>query len=112
MTGEEKLLTPAEVGALFRVAPKTVTRWAGEGWLESVLTAGGHHRFPEGQFAAVINAGPLLDRAEVAAVFRVSVHAIARWEESGSLTPVTMPGRRKRYPKRQLTGLLSAEAVA
>lgn len=41
----EALLTPAEVAALFRVNPKTVTRWARSGKLTSIRTLGGHRRF-------------------------------------------------------------------
>ena len=41
----EHLLTPAEVAALFRVDPKTVTRWAEQGRLTTVRTLGGHRRF-------------------------------------------------------------------
>ena len=41
------LLTPAEVAALFRVDPKTVTRWARSGKLTSIRTLGGHRRFDE-----------------------------------------------------------------
>ena len=37
----EALLTPAEVAALFRVDPKTVTRWAKAGKLSSIRTLGG-----------------------------------------------------------------------
>jgi len=40
------LLTPGEVAALFRVTPKTVTRWAEAGKLPVVRTMGGHRRFP------------------------------------------------------------------
>ncbi len=43
----ERLLMPAEVAALFRVDPKTVTRWAASGRIDSVQTPGGHYRFPE-----------------------------------------------------------------
>ncbi len=39
------LLTPAEVAALFRVDPKTVTRWAKAGKLSSIRTLGGHRRY-------------------------------------------------------------------
>ncbi|MEO7068918.1 MAG: BldC family transcriptional regulator [Nostocoides sp.] len=39
------LLTPAEVANLFRVDPKTVTRWAQAGKLHSIRTLGGHRRF-------------------------------------------------------------------
>ncbi|HEX3812242.1 MAG TPA: BldC family transcriptional regulator [Mycobacteriales bacterium] len=39
------LLTPGEVADLFRVDPKTVSRWATAGRIESVRTPGGHRRF-------------------------------------------------------------------
>jgi excisionase family DNA binding protein len=41
----EELLTPSEVAALFRVNPKTVTRWARAGRISCVKTLGGHRRF-------------------------------------------------------------------
>lgn len=41
----EALLTPSEVAALFRVNPKTVTRWARAGKLNAIRTLGGHRRF-------------------------------------------------------------------
>jgi excisionase family DNA binding protein len=43
----EPLLTPAEVATLFRVDPKTVTRWAQAGKLTSIRTLGGHRRYRE-----------------------------------------------------------------
>lgn len=42
---DASLLTPAEVAALFRVDPKTVTRWAKAGKLSSIRTLGGHRRY-------------------------------------------------------------------
>lgn len=42
---EHELLTPSEVAVLFRVNPKTVTRWARAGRLQAVRTIGGHRRF-------------------------------------------------------------------
>lgn len=45
----EKLLTPAEVAALFRVDPKTVTRWAKAGKIGSIRTLGGHRRFRQAE---------------------------------------------------------------
>jgi excisionase family DNA binding protein len=42
-----RLLTPAEVAALFRVDPKTVTRWAKAGRIHCIRTPGGHSRFYE-----------------------------------------------------------------
>lgn len=41
----EELLTPAEVAQMFRVSPKTVTRWARAGRISAVRTLGGHRRF-------------------------------------------------------------------
>ena len=45
----ERLLTPGEVAALFRVDPKTVTRWASAGRIGSIRTPGGHWRFRESE---------------------------------------------------------------
>jgi predicted site-specific integrase-resolvase len=53
----EKLLTPAEVGAAFRVDPKSVTRWAKRGILSSTRTLGGHRRFFEAEVLAMLRAG-------------------------------------------------------
>lgn len=41
----EELLTPAEVAVMFRVNPKTVTRWARAGKISAIRTLGGHRRF-------------------------------------------------------------------
>lgn len=45
----EALLTPSEVATLFRVDPKTVTRWAKAGKLSSIRTLGGHRRYRESE---------------------------------------------------------------
>jgi len=45
---DDALLTPAEVANLFRVSPKTVTRWARSGKLIAMKTLGGHRRFRAG----------------------------------------------------------------
>ena len=42
---KDELLTPAEVARIFRVDPKTVSRWAIAGKIDSVRTLGGHRRF-------------------------------------------------------------------
>jgi excisionase family DNA binding protein len=42
---QDALLTPSEVAALFRVNPKTDTRWARSGKLTAIRTLGGHRRF-------------------------------------------------------------------
>jgi excisionase family DNA binding protein len=50
----EKLLTPAEVAARFRVDPKTVTRWAKAGKLSSIRTLGGHRRYRATEIEALL----------------------------------------------------------
>lgn len=50
----ESLLTPAEVAAMFRVDPKTVTRWAKSGKLTSIRTLGGHRRYREIEVKALL----------------------------------------------------------
>jgi excisionase family DNA binding protein len=50
----ETLLTPAEVAALFRVDPKTVTRWAKAGKLSSIRTLGGHRRYRESEVMSLL----------------------------------------------------------
>jgi excisionase family DNA binding protein len=52
----ERLLTPGEVAALFRVDPKTVTRWAAAGRISSIRTPGGHRRFRESEVRALLAA--------------------------------------------------------
>ena len=51
----EVLLTPAEVASLFRVDPKTVTRWAKAGKLTAVRTLGGHRRYRQSEVQSLLN---------------------------------------------------------
>lgn len=51
---KERLIRPDEVARLFRVSPKTVTRWAVKGRLRSVRTPGGHVRFFESEIRAML----------------------------------------------------------
>jgi excisionase family DNA binding protein len=53
----ERLMTPAEVADTFRVDPKTVTRWARAGKLNSIRTLGGHRRFREAEVRALLEGG-------------------------------------------------------
>jgi excisionase family DNA binding protein len=56
MTSEQELLlTPSEVAKLFRVDPKTVTRWAKSGRLTSIRTLGGHRRYKDSEVRALLN---------------------------------------------------------
>jgi excisionase family DNA binding protein len=58
MAGQaDKLLTPAEVAELFRVDPKTVTRWSAAGLLSSIRTPGGHRRYWRSVVAEALAAG-------------------------------------------------------
>jgi excisionase family DNA binding protein len=57
----EKLLTPGEVAEMFKVNPKTVTRWARAGKITAIRTLGGHRRFSAEEIHA------LLDNAYAAA---------------------------------------------
>lgn len=54
MDSGDRLLTPGEVAALFRVDPKTVTRWAAAGRIGSIRTPGGHRRFRESEVRALL----------------------------------------------------------
>ena len=58
MGEQETLLTPSEVAALFRVDPKTVTRWAKAGKLTSIRTLGGHRRYKESEVTALLKSIP------------------------------------------------------
>jgi len=51
----ERLLTPTEVAEIFRVDPKTVTRWAAAGKLGSIRTLGGHRRFRQAEVQQLLD---------------------------------------------------------
>lgn len=51
---ESDLMLPSEVAALFRVDPKTVTRWAKAGKLACVRTLGGHRRYWRAEVDALV----------------------------------------------------------
>ena len=64
-TAPTDLLTPAEVAALLYVDPKTVSRWATAGKIQSFRTPGGHRRFLRSEIAAMIAVdGPAEPRAD------------------------------------------------
>lgn len=54
----ETLLTPSEVAVLFRVDPKTVTRWAKAGKISSIRTLGGHRRYRESEVKKLLHGVP------------------------------------------------------
>jgi excisionase family DNA binding protein len=49
-----ELMTPGEVAALFRVDPKTVTKWARRGKLSPIRTLGGHRRYKTADIRALL----------------------------------------------------------
>jgi excisionase family DNA binding protein len=53
----DPLLTPAEVALIFRVDPKTVTRWAAADppRIRSTRTPGGHRRFRSSEVQRVLS---------------------------------------------------------
>lgn len=55
---QEILLTPAEVAKLFRVDPKTVTRWAKAGKLTAIRTLGGHRRYRKSEVQSLLTTAP------------------------------------------------------
>ena len=59
----EPLLTPAEVATMFRVDPKTVTRWAKAGKLSAIRTLGGHRRYREAEVKELLG-GVIPQRSE------------------------------------------------
>jgi excisionase family DNA binding protein len=59
LSNPEELLTPSEVAALFRVDPKTVTRWAKAGKLSCVKTLGGHRRYLASEVTALLEGVPV-----------------------------------------------------
>jgi excisionase family DNA binding protein len=63
-----RLLTPGEVATLFRVDPKTVTRWAAAGRISSIRTPGGHRRFRESEVRALLEGGRTLAEIPTQAV--------------------------------------------
>jgi len=58
---EHELLTPGEVAVLFRVDPKTVSRWARAGRISAIRTIGGHRRFRASEIQRFIEAPKSLE---------------------------------------------------
>lgn len=82
----DALLTPSEVAAMFRVDPKTVTRWAKAGKLSSVRTLGGHRRYLASEVKALLDGAD----ASAAAAPVPTNHPVVSTDGSG-LTPLPPP---------------------
>ena len=98
-TEAESLLTPAEVATMFRVDPKTVTRWAKAGKLTSIRTLGGHRRYRETEVRALLAGIPSSgwSDAGLAAVVVGQAGRCGRRRAAGRLTAglATHPGPRQ-----------------
>ena len=68
LTPAEMLLTPSEVASLFRVDPKTVTRWAKSGKITAIRTLGGHRRYRSSEVRALLAAQLETDPATETAI--------------------------------------------
>src|SRR5207237_4314039 len=64
LAARDRLLTPGEVAQLFRVDPKTVTRWAAAGRISSIRTPGGHRRFRESEVRALLEGEGMIEPEE------------------------------------------------
>ncbi len=55
MADSERMLRPREVALLFKVDPKTVTRWAKTGRLKPVTLPSGHRRYRASDVEALMS---------------------------------------------------------
>jgi excisionase family DNA binding protein len=60
---DPELMTPGEVAALFRVDPKTVTKWARAGKLTCIRTLGGHRRYQTAEIRALLATAQIPEQA-------------------------------------------------
>jgi excisionase family DNA binding protein len=58
---DDEILTAREVARLFRVDPKTVSRWERTGRLRAFKTPGGHRRFRRGDVERAISEARVRD---------------------------------------------------
>ena len=80
--GEDSLLRPREVAAIFGVRPTTIARWAREGKLSPLLTPGGHRRYRPADIREV------LDGAEPAEEQLMAIDAARLYEQGWTIRQV------------------------
>lgn len=104
------MMTTTEAAAFFQVSPQTVLRWADQGCLSSIRTPGGNRRFDSEEVGALFGQADPQDEpmtaGEVAELFRVEVHTVARWVREGSLRAEVAPSGRYRYTRAAAMELL------
>ncbi|WP_408638953.1 helix-turn-helix domain-containing protein [Nocardiopsis suaedae] len=84
---DHPLMTTTEVAAIFRVDPKTVARWAGEGRIKGVRTLGGFYRFPRAEVQRVLSEGMAASGAPAPASRRLSLRPEAPPAEPSDIAP-------------------------
>lgn len=52
---------------------------------------------------------PLLTSSEVAAMFRVKIHAVSRWAKDGKIASLRTPGGHLRFRESEVRALLNGE---
>ena len=75
---DDALLTPSEVAAMFRVNPKTVTRWARAGKISAIRTLGGHRRFRESEIRQFLEQVEQTDQTLSSRARRLPAHGPLR----------------------------------
>lgn len=113
----EPILTPAQVGLLLRVDPRTVRTWMHAGAIEAIRTRGGQHRYRLSEVRRVGKFGPgrnpaneqLLTTVEFAD--RVGRHpkTVRTWANAGRITYVRTVGNHKRIPASELARVAPAD---
>lgn len=94
---KDRLLTPGEVAKLYRVDPKTVSRWAEAGRIGFTRTLGGHRRYRESEVRELLRNGFVArntpsrldaivrqERADAAEVAKIQIISGLRSESSGT----------------------------
>jgi excisionase family DNA binding protein len=85
--GDQSLLRPREVAALFGVRPSTIARWAREGKLAPLLTPGGHRRYRHADVREVLGRDGRTEE-EVMAEDRMAQDAVRLYEQGWNIRQV------------------------
>lgn len=101
LIAEDAMLTTGEVMLLFNVTAETVSNWQKSGGITSVLTPGGHRRYPASQFAALTAEDSMLATGDVMRLFNLNQGAVRRLRDKGAIASVRTPGGHCRYPASQ-----------
>jgi predicted RNA-binding Zn-ribbon protein involved in translation (DUF1610 family) len=103
MNGGGKLLKRSQVARLFGMSPHTVTRWANEARIPSILTPGGQFRFPEQQILGFLGKEKQAKGEDVMAKKNASRVKIAKCPRCGTelsnISDLDLTGHTVRCPK-------------